>query len=565
MDARLRHYVPTTVALLAIAAYAGFGPLPAPLAGADRLALSLVVVAGSTLMTLLAILSTQSAQREALWQALREIPSGEDFPPSCPPDPGHALVSRLTTTRSELSTVRAALTDAARRVEVKDAEIAATREKYELAVRGASDGQWEWDARTDCFSVSERWNRMLSYAAADANLRRDEWLARIHDGDRARVDGLITAHLEGTTPRFDSEHRLICHDGGIRWVLSRGTAIRHASGKTWRLVGLDSDITKSKRIEEVLRHVAEGVSGATGRVFFRRLVEHLAIILGVREVFIAECIDVPPTRVRTLACWDDGQFVSDEYDLAPTPCRQVVEKGATCFIPKGLTVQFPGELPYGFNSYLGIPIFDSHGKVLGHLVFKDVKEMDESILMDSIYRIFTARAGAEMQRLTEQKSLLEMARGLVQPTSEERLQALIRHFATYVGAKEAFLTLPIDDPVNRVRALVCWNAGALATNIEYALAGNPCEIVYGTGERLYCSDDVAIRWPIEGPLGRQSYLGLPLLDVSGAVIGHLACFDDQPMPEEMPDASALELFATRAAEEVQRLVRSGRSQLDPVP
>lgn len=537
--------------MLAITAYAAYGPVPAALAGANRLALALAVAIVAGFVALLAIASTRSAGRHELWRALRASPSADEFPASCPRDPARLVVGRLADTRTELVAARAALAEAARSVEAKEAEIVATREKYELSLRGASDGQWEWNSRSNSFSVSERWNRMLGFEAHQTELSHNEWLARIHPAERSRVDAQIAEHLAGSTPRFESEHRLMGPDGRVRWVLSRGTAIRHASGKPWRLVGLDSDISKFKRIEEVLRHVAEGVSGATGKVFFRRLVEHLAMILGVKEVFITECIDAPPTRVRTLACWDDGQFVSDEYDLASTPCRQVIEKGVTCFIPKGLTIEFPGELPYGFNSYLGIPIFDSHGKVLGHLVLKDAKEMDESILMESIYKIFTARAGGEMQRIMEQKSLLDIASGLDQPTSEQRLLALVRHFAIFIGAKEAFLTVPLDDPASRVRALVYWNAGAVATDVEYELAGNPCELVYATGERLYHPEGVAVRWPLEAPLGRESYLGLPLLDSSNKVIGHFACFDDKPMAEEMPDASALALFAMRAAEQVQ--------------
>ena len=560
MDALLRRqYGALVVGVAAMTAYSGYGPLPAGLAGADRLTLSLSVFVTAALVALLAVLTAQSVRRNTMRRLLHEVTASDESPPSRQRDPFDVIASRLAASKSDLVAARSALADSSRRVEEMNAELVATEQKYQLAIRGASDGQWEWDPRSSRFLVSERWNRMLGLDARDCTLSHKDWLEIVHEGDRARVDSLVQDHLAGKTARFESEHRLIASDGQVRWVLSRGVAIRHANGKPWRLVGLDSNITKSKRIDEVLRHVAEGVSGSTGKAFFRKLVEHLAFILGVREVFVTECIDAPPTRVRTLACWDDGQFISDEYDLAPTPCRQVIEKGVTCFIPKGLTREFPEELPYGFNSYLGIPIFDSHGKVLGHLVFKDVKEMDESILMDSIYRIFTARAGGEMQRMMEQKSLLEMAHGLAQPTSEERLRALIRHFATFIGAKEAFLTIPLDDPVSRVRALVYWNAGATAMDVDYDLAGNPCEIVYGKGDRLYCPEAVSIHWPLEAPLGRQSYLGLPLFDASGKVLGHLACFDDRPMPEELPDASALELFAARATKEIKALGGNGRS------
>jgi hypothetical protein len=273
---------------------------------------------------------------------------------------------------------------------------------------------------------------------------------------------------------------------------------------------------------------------------------------------MTECVDSPPTRVRTLACWEDGHFSDDEYELAPTPCKKVIEDGVSCFIPRHLMTEFPNELPYGFNSYLGIPIFGSHRKVLGHLVFKDKREMDESMLLDSVYRIFTARAGGEMERSHEQQILLDIAQGLPTLSGADRLSGLVRNFAQFMGAREAFITECLDWPVTRVKALVYWNAGQVMTNVEYDIAGNPCEEVFGKGERLHYPKAVGVRWPLELPLGRESYLGIPCHDLEGRIIGHLACFDDTAMNDEVPDEGALKLFGECASAELRRLGAGAR-------
>src|SRR5262249_29653865 len=51
----------------------------------------------------------------------------------------------------------------------------------------------------------------------------------------------------------------------------------------------------------------------------------------------------------------------------------------------------------------------------------------------------------------------------------------------------------------------------------------------------------------------ESYLGVPLLDGEGNVLGHLAVFDERPMPPEPRRLFIFRIFATRAAVELERL------------
>ena len=50
-----------------------------------------------------------------------------------------------------------------------------------------------------------------------------------------------------------------------------------------------------------------------------------------------------------------------------------------------------------------------------------------------------------------------------------------------------------------------------------------------------------------------SYLGVPLMDPAGTVLGHLAVLDSRPMPKEPRLISLFQIFANRAAAEHQRL------------
>jgi formate hydrogenlyase transcriptional activator len=173
-----------------------------------------------------------------------------------------------------------------------------------------------------------------------------------------------------------------------------------------------------ERGEESLYHISEGIAGATGEDFFRSLVRHLASALRARYSFITECRDEARTAVHGLAFWDGKGFVHDvEYALRGTPCEKVLQ-GEICSFPERLQELFPADqdlVTLGAESYVGVPLPNHRGDVLGHLVVMDNQprvfgERDLRVL-----RIFATRAGAELERCRAEASLKrsEARRGLL--------------------------------------------------------------------------------------------------------------------------------------------------------
>jgi PAS domain S-box-containing protein len=310
-----------------------------------------------------------------------------------------ALASRLAVSeeRSEAHRAAAALSDAAR--SSAEAERRAAEERALLVLRGSQDGLWECDLATGRMELSPRWMGMLGLGASDIGDDRAAWLARVHPDDRAGLEAALARHLDGGDVRFEHEMRLVHRDGSVRNVLSRAVALRDERGVPVRLVGLDTDVTRLKRVQTVLDAVAEGTSGAFGDEFFRAMVRHFARALEVDRAFITECADDPVTRVRTLAVWSrqGGHTANFEYDLAGTPCADVVGERRVCFHRSGVSSMFVREV--GVESFLGLPIIASDGRMLGHLAFFDSRRRGDDMLVDSIFRIFLARAAAEIERI----------------------------------------------------------------------------------------------------------------------------------------------------------------------
>lgn len=162
----------------------------------------------------------------------------------------------------------------------------------------------------------------------------------------------------------------------------------------------------------VLRAIVEGTAQTTGDDFFRALVRNLSIATGVKNAFIAEFAD-SKTRVRTLAFWADGECVANqEWDLAGTPCEEVLS-GTLCHYPAEVEKRFPKEV--GVESYLGVPLRDASGCILGHLALFDSRAMPPESRLLYTFEIFAARAAAELGRIR----MLEQLR-----QSEERFRDL---------------------------------------------------------------------------------------------------------------------------------------------
>ncbi len=151
-----------------------------------------------------------------------------------------------------------------------------SEERFALAVRGANDGIWDWDLRADRIYYSPRWKAILGFGESDLSERTDEWLGRVHPDDRHRVQAALESHLapvetDAASPRhFESEHRIRHRDGGYRWVLARGIAVRDESGEAYRVVGSMTDVTLRKNAEERLLHDAlhDALTGLPNRPLF---------------------------------------------------------------------------------------------------------------------------------------------------------------------------------------------------------------------------------------------------------------------------------------------------------
>ncbi|MFO0838819.1 MAG: sigma 54-interacting transcriptional regulator [Phycisphaerae bacterium] len=188
--------------------------------------------------------------------------------------------------------------------------------------------------------------------------------------------------------------------------------------RAWGLLMQPVSAFGDSREIAALRAIVEGTAGVSGAEFFNTLVRHLAAALGARYAFVAEFLrDSAPNesdgrkgRARTVAFWfKDAIAQNVEWDLRGTPCEDVVF-GDLCHHSTGVSQKFPTDEPLvqmGIQSYLGVPLRDAEGQTLGHLAVFDDRPMPAEPRSLFIFRIFAARAAAELLRLRAERRLHE--------------------------------------------------------------------------------------------------------------------------------------------------------------
>ncbi len=135
-----------------------------------------------------------------------------------------------------------------------DGRLRESEQRYELAVRGANDGIWDWNLDTDEIYFSPRWKGMLGYGEDEVGSHPDDWLNKVHPADLEALKDSLGAHLNGDVDHFESEHRVLARDGSFRWVLTRGVATASVQGK--RIAGSMTDVHDRKTLEQQLQHDA---------------------------------------------------------------------------------------------------------------------------------------------------------------------------------------------------------------------------------------------------------------------------------------------------------------------
>ena len=151
-------------------------------------------------------------------------------------------------------------------------------------------------------------------------------------------------------------------------------------------------------------------------------------------------------------------------------------------------------------------------------------------------------------------SVFSIAGGLTSVMGEEFFQHFVRELAEILEADVVMVGELDEEQDDHIRTIARRVFGESMPSIVYPLAGSPCETVVG---KAICSyregvfalfpDDVALKRD-----GIEGYVGAPLFDSHDRPMGLITVLYRAPIPDVPLVESVLRVFATRAANELER-------------
>ncbi len=108
------------------------------------------------------------------------------------------------------------------RVEAGSRALTESASHLRLATEAAELGTWDYDLESDRLHWSDHCKAIFGLTP-DAEITYERFLEQVHDEDRERVqDEVRQATAPQSRGEFDTEFRILRHDGTTRWVNSRG-------------------------------------------------------------------------------------------------------------------------------------------------------------------------------------------------------------------------------------------------------------------------------------------------------------------------------------------------------
>jgi diguanylate cyclase (GGDEF)-like protein/PAS domain S-box-containing protein len=127
-----------------------------------------------------------------------------------------------------------------------------SEERFRIAAQSLVDLIYEWDIRAGTLTWFGNVDQILGYEPGEFPRTVRAWERIIHPEDRDRVLTAVRRHLDTDEPFFE-EYRVVRRDGAMLHWTDSGRALRDASGRPVRWVGVATDVTQRRSTEIALR------------------------------------------------------------------------------------------------------------------------------------------------------------------------------------------------------------------------------------------------------------------------------------------------------------------------
>jgi two-component system, sensor histidine kinase and response regulator len=186
-----------------------------------------------------------------------------------------------------------------RTVAERTAKLLQSEERFQLAVRGSTDGIWDWNVLTNEVYYSPRFKELIGYSDEEFPNVFSSFESRLHSEDHDSTLQRVNEHLTKQRP-YDVEYRLLTKSGEYRWFRARGQAIWSSNGQPERMAGSITDITEEHLLRERFRLAVEASPAAL------LMLDQSGIIL------------MANSRSATLFGYENGELIGQSAEILLT-------------------------------------------------------------------------------------------------------------------------------------------------------------------------------------------------------------------------------------------------------
>ncbi|MFH1499742.1 MAG: ABC transporter substrate-binding protein, partial [Verrucomicrobiota bacterium] len=469
----------------------------------------------------------------------------------------------------------------ARRTKVEQ-ELRDSERRFRMMFEGAATGIAVISPSGRFLQANPSYCATVGYS--EAELRQMGIDDLLHPDERVPNERLLSELIAGVRDHFVTETRCIGRRGEIIWKRASVSLMRGQEGKPVSIVIVAEDVSARHRMERELarvdraRRMLSGCNEALVRAeseqgLLREICRIAVEIGGYRMGWVGFAEQDAARTIRPIAHagHEDGYLAEIKLSWDETrpegrgPAGLSIRGGAAVVCAdiehddRFIQWREPARRR-GYRSVVCLPLRDKGGcyGLLGlHAAESIDMGSDEIALLqqlanDLAFGIDALRAREDREKTLE--AVLTVSRGVSTSIGAAFFDSLTQSMVTALGADVGVIGRlnPADRGEIRTLALVVDNQRR--ENVTYRMEGGPCANI--SPERpAVIAHDVQATFPACGLLaafGAEAYIGHPLLDADGNMVGLMAVLYRRPVARTEFVLSTLRIFTSRVAAELDR-------------
>lgn len=148
------------------------------------------------------------------------------------------------------------------KLQAKEKELSAYKERMDYAFSGSNDGVWDWNIVTGENYFSPRWKEIIGYQDQEINNSLEDGLKTVYPNDISLIEKALEKSFGPEKAVYEVEFRQLHKKGHLVWVLARGVVKFDETDKPIRMIGTHTDISEKKKVIQSLIESQENLSKA---------------------------------------------------------------------------------------------------------------------------------------------------------------------------------------------------------------------------------------------------------------------------------------------------------------